>query len=189
MPAKLQDRSNSESKSFQLSTLHGKVHLREFEARLLEMLARIEEHRSNLEEAIAQQRHGQVITLAYQLVQDIVSVAEKNLPSHLESQTATTVVQWVGEFFQSARTLLDQMPSSGIRSLFGLLERSSVNTEDRRIAYNYCLSTVPEIVQAYFTLFTGRFPSSFSARGWVEAAAIFFVDLKRVIRDGKVEAQ
>jgi hypothetical protein len=46
-----------------------------------------------------------------------------------------------------------------------------------------CWTTLYDAVFAHFVVFTSRFPTSRSARGWVEVAATFVTELKRTLRD------
>ena len=48
-----------------------------------------------------------------------------------------------------------------------------------------CLAAAVEALNRYFALFTERFPTSASARRWVDAASAFLADLKQTIGDLK----
>ena len=87
------------------------------------------------------------------------------------------------EWKSLGEVLLESLAKPGFWSRLGLIRHRLTLSEQDRLGMRTALQTLTEVIRGYFTVFTNRFPSSSSARGWVEAGAIFVVGLNRVVRE------
>ena len=80
-----------------------------------------------------------------------------------------------------AHSVRDGLKQGLFRSVLTALSRATVPSAAP--AVRNCLELADETLNAYFTLFTEKYPSSLSARGWVDAASGFLADFKQLVRD------
>ena len=87
-----------------------------------------------------------------------------------------------GAFF----TLSAGLKKAPSRGLFcGVLSAFSAAESRPSGEVKECLTAATEALNRYFALFTERFPTSSSARRWVDAASAFLADIKQTFGDLK----
>jgi hypothetical protein len=87
-----------------------------------------------------------------------------------------------GAFFTLSAGL-KKAPSRGLFA--GVLSALSAAEARPSGEVKECLTAATEALNRYFALFTERFPTSSSARRWVDAASAFLADLKQTFGDLK----
>lgn len=147
-----------------------------YETELVTLLGRLEHLREGLMAARAANRLSQAITLAEDMMAQVTGFAERH--PYVGTRDVTEAEARAGEF----RTWL-----AHIRDPHGPGPRISAGRGGRGAddgsgadAVRRCFWALYESVVAYFVSFTSRFATSKAARGWVEVAAGFMVDLKRL---------
>jgi hypothetical protein len=135
-----------------------------YEDELFALLADLE----HLREGMVGAKVGQVLTLGRDIMDRVVSFAEQYGPAGSLMPGPDPAEVKADEFGSVLKPLLAQVKAGG--------PNGSLQTGP-------CYVALYDAVFAYFTAFTGRFPTSRAARGWVEVAATFVTDLKRTLRD------
>ena len=85
-----------------------------------------------------------------------------------------------GAFFTAANALKKAPAKNLVASVLNSLSGTDGPTAD---AVRDCLLAAVDVLNGYFMLFTERYKSSASARGWVDAASAFQADFKQLVRD------
>jgi hypothetical protein len=129
-----------------------------FEDALFGLLAHLE----HLREALAAADPAQVPPMVGELMDRVSAFADEQCPLGPGLDGAEAQAR-LAEFQAAWQALPDQANDAGAR---------------RR-----CFAALYDAVFAHFVVFTGRFPTSRAARGWVEVAATFVTELKRTPRE------
>jgi hypothetical protein len=153
-----------------------------YEHELVCLLGRLEQMRDGLATARDEQRPSTSLTLAHDLMEQVIAFADKYC-AHGSSSELNDAIMRVSEFYGVLKPLRDQMHGSGVRSLLGMGGRSTVLPEVHKAMTRRCFTSLYEAVFAYFIVFANRFPTSRAVRPWVEVAATFVVEFKRALQD------
>ncbi|WP_020470746.1 hypothetical protein [Zavarzinella formosa] len=158
-----------------------------FELALMTLLANLEYLRQEMEHNSEQHQPTKALAKAEEMLEDLVKFADEQKLPQISASIREATAQ-VGRFYEILAPVRDQFQEGGFRKFFGLggLGRKLPKTDGRQEQYARCLESVNEATLQYFIAFTEHFSCSKAARPWVETAAGFLADLKRVIRDIKV---
>jgi hypothetical protein len=132
-----------------------------YESDLITLLGRLEHRRELLVTARAADRPARALDLAEELMADVAEFSARIAP--------------IG-----GRRELVEATARGKEFATALGQARAREPAD---AARRCYHALYEAVLAYFVVFTNRFPTSKAARGWVEVAAAFVVDLKKLAQD------
>jgi hypothetical protein len=140
----------------------------QFEDELFGLLAHLEHLREGLEETLPA-RPAVAAVLVGEVMDRVTAFADEQCPLGPGPEGAEAHARQTD--FQAAwLTLKDELKAPGPTPPGGGAARR-------------CWDLLYDAVFAHFVVFTSRFPTSRSARGWVEVAATFVTELKRTLRD------
>jgi hypothetical protein len=125
-------------------------------------------HLEHLREGMPGAKHGQVLALGRDLMDLVVTFGERYGPIAPLMPGPDPAETKASEFGALLKPMLAQVKEGGSKC---------------QPPAGPCYVALYDAVFAYFAAFTGRFPTSRAARGWVEVAATFVTDLKRTLRD------
>jgi hypothetical protein len=135
----------------------------DFEDELVALLGELDYLRERMDAARTAKKVPQTLTLAAEFMTQVAEFSDRNcaFTSNREIDEAT---RFAKEFRSGLAVLREKehFDPSAVRRCFASFHEAVVN---------------------YFIVFTDRFPSSRSARPWVDVAATFLVELKRFTRD------
>ena len=134
-----------------------------YEEALFALLFRLEHLRDGILATLANNRLSPALTLACELMDQVARFADDHCALATEAEMAEP----------AARATAFRETLAPLR---GGAQPALIPTRE-------CLLTLHEAVFSAFVVFTNRFPTAPSGRGWVEVAATFTVDLKRSIED------
>ena len=119
-----------------------------------------------------------LVEQAESMVQATEELARRTTFAKGLTDTQSAALARAGAFFSLAAGL-KKAPSRG---LFSNVLSALTTTEARPSGpVKECLAAAIEALNRYFALFTERFPTSASARRWVDAASAFLADLKQTV--------
>lgn len=154
-----------------------------YETDLLHLLSRLDFLRRGAEQAKAASQWRETLSLARLVVKRISEVAERHVPANLDGEESRAAHANRREFEGMFSALVRKLPPRSLWHRWGFgRETIELSLEDRR-QIKACYAKLSEFVKNIFSVFINRYPSSSSARGWVEAAAIFLVDFNRMVRE------
>jgi hypothetical protein len=134
-----------------------------YEDALFGLLFRVEHLRDGIVATLANKRLGPAQTLASELMDQVARFADEHCDLATETEMAEPAVR-----------------AADFRATIVPARAAPQLTYNQVLA---CLTALHEAVLAAFIVFTNRFPDSHFARGWVEVAATFIVELKRSIQE------
>jgi hypothetical protein len=127
-------------------------------------------HLEHLRESLASpDRPAQVPAALGEVMDRVGAFAQESCP-FVPTAEATEAEARLAEFRADLKSFQDELKEAGARALAADKARK-------------CYVALYDAVFAHFVVFTNRFPTSRTARGWVEVAATFVTDLKRTLRD------
>ena len=152
---------------------------REWQAHLIELLAKLEHHRLQL----AGTRLGPDADYVLDKCETLVQLAED-----LAKRTTFAEASAAAEMDAMAKTgaayvCVNDARRPGSRSLFQSVLAKFAADGTQTPAVREAVDRTVDALHAYCTLFTGRYPSSLAARGWVDAASAFLADLRQMQKD------
>jgi hypothetical protein len=136
-----------------------------YEDALFGLLFRVEHLRDGIVATLGHGRPSGALAQASELMEQIVRFAEQHCDLATEAEMAEPAARAVA--FRAAIVPFRAAQQPALNQVLA------------------CLLALYEAVFAAFTVFTNRFTSSRAARGWVEVAAMFVVELKRSIDEAK----
>ena len=146
----------------------------DYEDGLIWLLSRLEHKRRGLESLRTSGRLSSMLEQATELVDLVIAFAEEHCAFSVgrDKDEATTRIR---DFRSSQAAIRERLPiaDSGSAQL-----DAGLQTLVKR-----CFASLQDAIVAYFTIFTSRFPTSRAALGWVEAAASFIVELKKLTKE------
>lgn len=154
-----------------------------YETDLLHLLSRLDFLRRGAEKAKAAGQWRETMSLARLVVKRIGEVALKHVPANLDSEELRAAHANRREFEEEFNTLARKLPPRSRWHRWGIGREAIALSLEDRTQMKACFAKLGEFVKNAFSVFINRYPSSSSARGWVEAAAIFLVDFNRMVRD------
>ena len=127
-------------------------------------------------------RLSQLLALAVELVDDVKVFAHRNcgFSTDKEKDEATRRAK---DFSSGASQLREPVPLFTGMPPPGLSGRPDSSAPVDQMSVRRCFAALHDAMLNYFIVFTNRFPSSESARSWVDVAATFLVDLKLITQD------
>jgi len=146
----------------------------DYEVALIWLLSRLEHKRQAIVATRADVRVDVMLDLALECVDLVVGFAKENCSFA------------VGRDMDEAARQIRDFEASQVALRVRLQNNSNGNppTDDAfQSLAKRCFSALHEGTAAYFTVFTGRFATSRAALPWVEAAASYIVDLKKLARE------
>jgi len=135
----------------------------DFEDELVALLCEVDYLREGMEAARMAKKVPQTLALAAEFMNQVSEFSDRNcaFTTNREIDEATRFTKEFRSFLAVLREKEHFDPS----------------------AVRRCFASFYEAIVNYFIVFTDRFPSSRSARPWVDVAATFLVELKRITRD------
>jgi hypothetical protein len=165
----------------QVDSIHGATDRDEdFELDLVALLGHLDHLRDGIEAAHTACRPAQSLKLAEDFADQLTAFAER-----FELSTGRDLDQayaGIADFRAAVPLLHEKVQGSGVRSLLGIAGRAG-DAEALRPVADKCFTALYNATVAFFVTFTNRFSTSKAARGWVEVAASFVVELKNLTRD------
>lgn len=154
-----------------------------YEGDLLHLLSRLDFLRRGAEKAKQSGQWRETISFSRLLAKRIGEMVDKHVPANLVSEELLAAQTHRRAFEVMFMSLIRKLPPRSRWHRWGLGRETIELTEADRQEVKNCYSTLGEYVKNAFSVFINRYPSSSSARSWVEAAAIFLVDFNRMVRD------
>ncbi|MBA4191089.1 MAG: hypothetical protein C0467_24150 [Planctomycetaceae bacterium] len=151
----------------------------EWTTRLVTLLSQLEDRRGRIPERVRGNVKA-ILDAVEGMIADCEAVAaEATFPEDLNGLQAEALAK-AGAFLMATHDSRQAAPTGVFRSLW-----SVVTTRDDSIApqIRACLLAGFETLSAYFALFTRAFPTSATARNWVEAASAFLGEFNSQIRE------
>jgi hypothetical protein len=153
-----------------------------YEDELIGLLCRLDDLRERMAAAQLASRPSQTLQLAQEMLEQVGAFAEQKSPfaagRDLEEAAARA-----NDFSAAIAPLRGQFQGSGVRSLFTATARNGSDPTAVQTLARRCFAALYKAVFAYFTIFTSRFSTSRAARSWVEVAAMFSVELRRLTQE------
>jgi hypothetical protein len=154
----------------------------DYEDALVGLLGRLEHLREGILAAQAAGRPAQVLQLAQELM-DLATTFSERYCAFAAVRELDEAGSRRSDFFAALGPLRGQFQGSGVRSLLNSGSRSGSDATATQTLARRCLTALHEALFAYFVIFTSRFSTSRAARQWVEVAAMFVVEMKRLAQD------
>jgi hypothetical protein len=138
----------------------------DFEDELIALLGRLEHLRERMSAARTARRPGQWLPTAEEILSEVGGFAKQHCPfaTGREMEVAVAARKALAKVLANLR---ERTPNG---------ETGSSDPEPMRC----CVTALYDMVAAHFVVFTNRFPTSRSARDWVDVAATYLVDLKHL---------
>lgn len=151
------------------------VDAHEWQLVLIGFLARLEAIRIDLESRRLNTDVALIIEAAESLVLSADDLQRQTVFADESHSAQGDAIGKAGEFYATVGTLR--------RNVLKGQYRTSVAA--RTMALRECLTAAIDALHTYFILFTEHYPSSQAARGWVDAASTFLVELKTTVKNLK----
>ncbi len=153
---------------------------RPWQSALAGLLAKLEHYRAEMVGRRLGADAGWLLERAEAMVLAAEDLArESAFPAKLAVAEAEAVAR-AGLFVAAAHGIRDGLKRGLFRTVLTALSRAAVPSAAP--AVRHALEAAGEALNGYFTLFTERYPSSLSARGWVDAASAFLADYRQLVR-------
>jgi hypothetical protein len=150
---------------------------REFETALLGLLSNLEFLRTQLDAALAEGRHAEVVETATLLLNQVVAFAEKHFAG---ADDLTRAQALAGEFFATTSRAKEHLKRPALKSLWRWLGGAPAESAEDRDRLRQLAPALDEVLAAFFTLFTTHFTGEGAARRWKDTQEVFRADLKQV---------
>jgi hypothetical protein len=152
----------------------------DWQSNLIGLLARLEYLRTEMTGRRLTDDAGHLLDVAEMMVLAVEDLARRTpFPDDTAAAQAEAVGR-AGAFFAAAAALKRPQAKGLFRSVLAAFKDDPKSVSGR--AVRDCLTAAVEALHSYFSLFTERFPSSTTARGWVDAASSFLAELKQEVR-------
>ncbi len=158
----------------------GRVAAREWQAHLVELLAKLEHHRLQLVGTRLGPNAHYVLDKCETLVQLAEDLAKRTTFAGASSAAEMDAMAKTGAAYVGIN---DARRSGGRGLLKSVLSKFGADDATQVPAVREAVGRTVDALHAYCTLFTGRYPSSLAARGWVDAASAFLADLRQMCKD------
>lgn len=153
---------------------------RDWQTHLVELLARLEHHRLQLVGTRLGPDADAILDRCEALVQLAENLARKTPFAESASAAQMDAMAKAGAVYVFVN---DARRPAG-RGLFqSVLSRFAADDTTQGPHVREAVGLTVDALHAYCLLFTGRYPSSLAARGWVDAASAFLADFKQMRRD------
>lgn len=146
-----------------------------FEDELIWLLSRLEHMRSRLETLRINGRLKPLLDLSAEFVDLVVAFSDEHCAFAVGRDVDEAAAR-VKDFRLSFTTLCERLESTNENGT--TLPDPAIQSQFKR-----CFAAIQDGTVAFFTVFVGRFSTSRAALPWVEAAASFIVELKKLTRD------
>jgi hypothetical protein len=154
-----------------------------YEGDLLHLLSRLDFFRRGAEKARKNLQWREALSFARQIGRRLVEMIDKYIPTNLDSDELRAAHVAKREFETLLYGIAQQLPPRSRWHRWGLMKEQLIVGEATQTKIRTCLQKLGELLKSSFAVFINRYPSSSSARGWVEAAAIFLVEYNKMVRD------
>jgi hypothetical protein len=153
---------------------------RPWQSVLAGLLAKLEHHRAEMVGRRLGADAGWLLDRAEAMVTATDDVAREAAFSAKLAAAEAEAVAKAGLFVAAAHGVRDGLKRGLFRSVLTALSRAAVPSVAPAVRQS--LDAAGEALNGYFTLFTEKYPSSLSARGWVDAASAFLADYRQLVR-------
>jgi hypothetical protein len=153
---------------------------RALETNLLGLLANLEFLRTQLETALAEGRHAEVVETATLLVNQVVAFAEKYFGGAATADDLTRALAVAGEFITTTSQAQEHLKRPALKSLWRWFGGASAESAEDRERLHQVARGLDDVLATFFTLFTTHFTSEGAAQRCKDMQEVFRTDLQRV---------
>jgi hypothetical protein len=154
----------------------------DFEDDLIALLCRLEHLREKMVAARAAHRLPQMLALAVELIDDVKDFSHQNCGFSTDKEL-DEARRRAKDFSASMSQLRENAPIFPAAPAFGPTRSNETSAPMDMMSVRRSFAAMHDAVMNFFIVFTNRFPSSLSARSWVDVAATFLVELKHLTQE------